>query len=323
MNFSDYKTWQKSVLENHAPLRLDCLNPFIAMKWSQKTGATATGHPTQMLQNVLGYGERDDIVKPIPGVRAALEDIFVDAKRNGWTLALPEDVYPFYWDAAERAGYDASTLIRFPTLPQPDFSPLSVAEDATIVVLTAPLSPLGRHLNEEEISFLSNWLEEDIERMLVLDTVYDYETPLHPSIWKLWESEQTIILNSMSKTHLQRGLFGIAMLPVGLLMAPKLRRPTPEGEQAATDALTHHPHHAVDQQRAFDAEWKRLTPAIEKMTGQTFTPPENGYMATVNISFQDALSEHNTLVVPASVFGSKKPNLSILTCLHDIGQHQA
>lgn len=323
MNFSDYKIWQKSILETHSPLRLDCLNPFIAMNWSQKIGGQATGNPTTVLQNLLGYGDRDDIVKPIPGVRAALEDIFIDAKRNGWTLALPEDVYPFYWDAAERAGYDTSSLIRFPTLPQPDFTPLNDTDDATIVVLTAPLSPLGRHLTEEEITFLMNWLEEDIERMLVLDSVYAYGAPLHQSLWRLWGSEQTIILNSLSKTHLQRGLFGIAMIPVGLLMAPQLRQPTDEGVQAAIDALTHHPHHAADQQRAFDAEWKRLTPAIQKMTGQTFTPPENGYMAPVTISAQDALTKHNTLVVPASVFGSKDPNLSIVTCLHDISKHQA
>lgn len=322
MNFSDYKIWQKAVLETQTPVRLDCLNPFIAMRWSQKEGQGASGDPVSMLQSLLGYADSQASVSAVSGVRTALEDIFGEAKRKGWTLALPEDVYPFYWEAADRAGYTRSAVISFPTLPGPDFTPLNQASGPTVCVLTAPLSPLGRHLTTQEVAALEQWLAKDQARMLVLDSVYAYQAPLHASLRRLWESGQTIILNSLSKTHLQRGLFGLALCPAHSKLSPQFRAPTVEGVQAAVDALTHHRHHARDQQTAFDAEWRRLTPLIESMTGQAFTPPENGYLVPVPISVERALAEHNVLLVPASVFGSALADLSIATCLHDISLYQ-
>lgn len=322
LNFSDYKAWQKTILKTHDPLRLDCLNPFIAMRWSQQTGTDVTGDPTSMLTTLLGHTPSNSHIYPVPGVRSALEDIFIHASHHGWSLALPQDVYPFYWDAATRAGHDTSAIVPFRTLPTPDLTALNTVSGPTLAVITAPVSPLGRHLTPAEIAHLTQWLTEDKTRILVLDTVYAYQTPLHPGLEPLWKTNQTIVLNSLSKTHLQRGLFGVAILPQQTLFNPTLRTPTFEGTQAARNALTHHPHHARDQQQAFTREWERLAPKIETMTGQSFTPPENGYMAPVPIAFDDALTTHNTLLVPASVFGSLNPNLSIATCLHDISSHQ-
>lgn len=316
MNFSEFKTWRDMRLTETSPVRLDCLNPFIAMRWTASELEPATGlMATESLGGSLGFAERKKDLVDVPGVRSALEDIFDHYGKRGWSLWLPEDVYPFYWEAA-RPHFKA--INSFPTLPQPDLSGLTSALGPSLAVVTAPWSPLGRHANPNEVEALRSWLLAAPDRLLVLDTVYSYRTVLHPSLWALWETGRVIVLSSLSKTHLQRGMFGIAALPSGLTDQPAFRGAAPERHDVACSAIQADPHHGVRQQEFFDREWLRLSPVIEKITGHPFVAPENGYMACIKANCQRALEEHNVMVVPGSVFGSSDPNLSIVTCLYEM-----
>jgi aspartate/methionine/tyrosine aminotransferase len=316
MNFSEFKAWRDMRLAEMNPVRLDCLNPFIAMRWTASEFDPAVGHvATEALGASLGFAVSKRDLVDVPGVRSALGDIFRHYAKRGWSLWLPKDVYPFYWEAA-RSNF--GEIRSFPTLPQPDLSGLAGASGPSIAVVTAPWSPLGRHASPDEVEALRSWLLAAPDRILVLDTVYSYRAVLHPSLWALWETGRVIVLSSLSKTHLQRGMFGIAAVPSSLPDQPAFRHAGADRHEVAYAAIQADPGHGERQQKLFNREWLRLTPMIERITGSSFEPPENGYMACINANYQRALRDHNVLVVPGSVFGSEDPDISIATCLYEM-----
>lgn len=74
------------------------------------------------------------------------------------------------------------------------------------------------------------------------------------------------------------------------------------------------------QQAAFRREWARIAPAL-RAAAPAWQPPETGYFALVDRDPAALLAEHGVLVVPASVFGSARRDLCIVTCLHDLVAH--
>ena len=77
------------------------------------------------------------------------------------------------------------------------------------------------------------------------------------------------------------------------------------------------------QQNLFVEEWLRLTPQIRRVD-PFWQPPSNGYFSVMQIPFTELFEAWSILSVPASVFGSARDDLSIISCLHDIsGMHNA
>ncbi len=320
MNRDEFTKLQAQMDARDDLLRLDSMNPFTTMSFLKQTFDLAAHCPqeTTLAQWAQSMDIADHAEKAIAakGVRAALTGMFKTYKAQGRELWLAEDVYPFYWQAAEEAGLTPKS---FKTLPAPDFSPLENASSDAVILLTSPVSPLGRDMTGAEREALEHWLESGSERRLILDTVYTYQRHFDDAARTLYEGGQTILLHSLSKSWLERGVFGIVLAPQDDLdtLRGAIEPPSPEACTSAYMAMVRQPDLPDTQQRTFTEEWNRLLPQIRAFDPD-FQPPESGYFGIVNAPYEEVLEKHNTLVIPASVFGSKNKNLSIVSCLQTL-----
>ena len=61
--------------------------------------------------------------------------------------------------------------------------------------------------------------------------------------------------------------------------------------------------------------WKVVLPSIRKIF-PSWTPPDVGYFSSLPASFGTLLENHAILSVPASIFGSRMSDVSVITCLY-------
>ena len=320
MNFQEYKLTRENILAKYSPLRLDCMNPFKAMDYLKDSKEASTARSVQetfeLLLSSIHAEEYRNLAIPTRGVRSSLDSLFEIIAQRKSDLWLPKDVYPFYWECTKSHKISPYS---FPTLPSPNFSFLKETSLDCFVLLTNPISPLGRALSENDYHQITAWLEQSKNRKIILDTVYSYGLHIDPISKKLYETGQCFITHSLSKAWLQRGIFGVLFTPepeyeVCLNM---ITSPNQLACDTAYEALSKSLKLPHLQQQAFDKEWQKLNSDIQNFDS-TFTPPSMGYFSCIKANFMDVLTAHNTLLVPASVFGSRDHNLSIATCLFNI-----
>ena len=325
MDFSAYKAWQAEVLaeveRSGQPVeRFDCLNPFLAMDFTRKW----TSAPPQDAQAALNAWIKLHHAHRLPvrwtatqGVRSALGGLMAAAQDRGMELWLPSDVYPFYAEEAERRAPRAP-LHRFATFPTPDFSPLRQAGPRALLVITNPLSPVGRFLSPLEMHHLAQWADEGPDRWVVLDGVYLYSNRLPRCFFPNLGSGRMLALFSLSKSWLLRGVFGTMAGPQGQgdwwheAVAP----PTQDASGNAHAALTEDPYMPLRQRQVFRAEWSRRGWKLDRYA-RPAPGPGRGYFQPVRINVQQAYERDRILVVPASVFGCPDPDWSVATCLYE------
>lgn len=322
MNRQEFTRFQDEMDQRLDVRRLDELNPFAAMaglkrRFNTASFADATGNDALDL-----WAQTMDVAKhraqavTTAGVRAALGSLFSLFAKEARPLFLPEDIYPFYAQAAIENNLSPRT---FPTLPQPDFAALKDAAPGSVALLSNPLTPLGRALSECETASLVDWLRQSKDRRLVLDTVYAYRGGFDGATRTLLETDQCFIAHSLSKAWLERGVFGVVIAPEN--DREKLRgHVEPASKQAsaaAFSALRHQADLPRLQQSIFRQKWDKLAPVIRQFDPD-FKAPDSGYLALVNAPYEKVLADHNTLLVPASVFGSHKQNLSVASCLERV-----
>ena len=332
MDYAAYKQFRNELLRERQLLRLDCMNPAQALApWSNaipkqtvKAGgmqaiaawSKASGVALDSQRSVMGRGVRD-----------LLAAVFSCALKGGEELWLPEDVYPVYWELARHAALSPQP---FATLPQPNWEFLSQTGECSAALLPVPLSPLGRLLTDAETDAetdaLVRWLRGSRHRLLILDAVYTYDFSASRSFTDLFLGEygdQCIVLWSCTKSWLSPGSLGLAAVPHDL--APALQNhivpPSEDDFGRIVATLEAHPDLPRMQQAAFDREWQRLAPHIRKAVPD-WQPPATGYFSVVPIPFAKLLDEHGALSVPASVFGARHDDVSIVTCLHDLIVHE-
>lgn len=319
MNRDEFVIFKNEITAQRSLLRLDCMNPFAAMRYLKKD-FTAAARPSADV--IALWAERMDMqtyqaqALASPGVRQTLRDLFGLFSSQKKDLWLPEDVYPFYWEAAQDQGLSIKS---FPTLPTPDFTPLDQASENSVALITNPVSPLGRRMNTQEAGALKKWLGESKDRRVILDTVYSYTHGFDTETLGLLETNQCYVAHSLSKAWLERGVFGILVPPKQDRDTCKaiLQTPPQEACNSAYVALDLQPEMPLIQQRDFSREWQKLTPAIRAFAPD-FVAPDTGYFAAINAPYDKVLAQHNALVIPGSVFGSKKPEISVVSCLFDI-----
>jgi aspartate/methionine/tyrosine aminotransferase len=276
-------------------------------EWSKATGIALDPERT-----VIGRGVRD-----------LLSATFSHVLKRGEELWLPEDVYPVYWELARCAQLNARPFV---TLPQPNWDFLAQTSARSAIVLPIPLSPLGRWPAEGEIAALNRWLLGSRHRFLILDAVYTFNFRASRGIWDSFvmeNSEQCMMLWSCSKSWLMRGLLGLAAVPGRLASSLEghAQRPTETDLGKIHGVLTARPDLPRWQQEAFNREWRRLAPDI-RSAAPDWQPPAAGYFSIVSAPFATLLDEHDILSVPASVFGTRHNDFSIVTCLHDLAAQE-
>ncbi|MBM4362934.1 MAG: aminotransferase class I/II-fold pyridoxal phosphate-dependent enzyme, partial [Deltaproteobacteria bacterium] len=205
-----------------------------------------------------------------------------------------------------------------------DWARLADASRRAALVCPIPLSPLGRYPDASEMRSLAAWLAESSERYVLVDAVYAYDfRTLVRVAAPLTDTGRAIVLFSCAKAWLMPSALGVAWASASLHAELRSRvtiRPSPK-PSLASSWLAARPDLPGEQQRAFSREWRRLAPRIQAAS-PAWAPPETGYLSVVARPFEEILERYDVLAVPASVFGSSSRAHSVVSCLHDLVEHE-
>jgi len=312
MNFQAYKEVARGILASEAGarlVRLDCMNPVKAlagMRPSFRMAPTPASVPDLegAWRKRWGLTGVEGTVRLSTGVRPMLARLFASFARDGRRLLAPEDVYPVYLELAGRAGV---TLNTFPTVPQPRLPEVGVARGPEGLLLPEPLVPLGRGLTDSEAMQIQSWLDEDRERLLLLDCVYTFSERFTRTAETLLAGGRTVLLHSLAKGFLSPDVAGFAIGPASILA--EMAHDIADGTLATAVQLL---QDASDLPQRLATEFSRRWGALSQTTG--LQVPATGYFSVLPVPFDELLAR-GQLAVPGSVFGSRTGDWSAVTCL--------
>lgn len=255
------------------------------------------------------------------GVRQSLSALFTHWAATGARVLLPADTYPVYAELAQVAGCPFRT---YRTFPEVDFSALPAStSDVDVLLLPLPLKPRGGLLDSKEQRKLFAWLHSGINRRLVLDTVYNFDTKLQQLSRALFAFDQTIVLHSLSKAWARPLVTGVALLPAQdeAELAPVLRAlPVDRENLRLGQALLAHdreqPVHLVSYLKVRQDELCAMLTKHDIAADAVKTTEEPGqYLFVLPVDWRKLLNEHLLLALPLSVFGSDVPGYSVVSSL--------
>jgi len=324
MNFAEFQQSQERILRERESV-LDCAETNLYRALA-RLSPPATPPPSTTIHRchlatewVACFGFAHETARRALvscGVRDSLAILFQHYAGANSRLWLPRDNYPVYAELARSAGLTTS---EFPTLNEivwPDAKPANAAE---ILLLTNPLKPAGCWLNSRDVQQLEAWLAQDARRRLLLDAVYTFGTEFHPTTLRLLKTRQAILLHSVTKGWLHPRLFGVALVPEAdfATLAPVFRaKPPPQPNLSrARELLTQHRATPAAVATALACAREKFAAAMP----QTIQLPQSGdapgYFFPVDAPWQILLDRHGILGLPASVFGSQREDITILSSL--------
>jgi aspartate/methionine/tyrosine aminotransferase len=250
------------------------------------------------------------------GVRDSLSRLFQYGAGAQVALWIPKDNYPVYGELARAAGFSPR---EFPTLPEtvwPDGPP---APGPEWLLVTNPLKPAGRFLAAQDVESLGRWLSASPSRRLLLDAVYTFDTRFHPGTLALLESGRTILLHSLTKGWLHPRLFGVALIPEAdaAALTPAFRGDPPPQENLARARNLMGTHAAMPDRvaRSLASAMSRLREFLPFPAPPPHPDSTAGYFLTIQRSWRELLETQNILSLPATVFGSSREDLTVLSSL--------
>lgn len=281
--FVEFKRQVAEALEqNPKLLRLDCLNPVKAIPHEFSDYIPNIGIDDAW-KNFLKLDYKHFFYTS--GVRDSLSQLLPLLKNR--KIAIPQDVYPVYQQLAAE-----NDTVEYRTLPYFNIQEALITDT---VLMTFPF--MGTDLTDSEIDVLCDWLGKDPNSLLIIDRVYDYE---NRNIQKLIDTNQVIVLYSLSKAFLSPGVMGLAVVPEPY----KIKTEKNWDENKAKSILSH-----VDfpkkQIAIFKYRWNKL--------GYNRYPSYSKCLQRASENFL----ENKILAVPGDVYNSKNPMVSIVTCLHE------
>jgi len=313
MDYKAYKRWQKEYLEkNPSVFRADCMNPFISMNYLVESIETKAKNITQEMlfekwQEVSEINFSSDNVVLTRGVRHSLSKLFHLFTEE--TIYLPEDVYPRYFELAKE-----NTVKTFVSYPKVDWQGLEGVQNA-VVLFTIPFTPMGKRVDEEAIKKLEKLLERG--NTIIIDAVYDYDVVENfKKLEVLFDKGAVFWLHSLSKSYLSPEVLGINYVSSSVYQIYFENAFSSYGFQnevsynRAYEIMCSKPTLPDLQQQEFRKGFEYLS----KKTGLSIEKNEMAYFSVVQEPFESLLAR-NILGIPASVFGSKSTNLTIVTGL--------
>ncbi len=268
------------------------------------------GLPVSMSEHALISG----------GVRWSLNKIFQNLPADQVMIYLPSDVYPVYQDLARKAGHDYQ---EYPTLPVPAFPSEVIGDNKTEFLLIAnPMKPLGKGLTERDVYALNMWANSKPNRTVIIDGVYDLGMTMHSASKILIAGIRTIYLSSISKSNLYPATFGVCLVSPTTPFFQDIR------EAFVKDKISQS-QLRIGQASLEDRNKSARTIAAELNSRRSVlldvlsddlrrhankSDPDS-YMFTLPIDYMTLLKDYHIFAIPASVFGSKTWNGSILTTL--------
>lgn len=250
------------------------------------------------------------------GVRDSLARLFghyASQRARAW---LPSDTYPVFHELAAAAKLPVQ---EYSTLPEPVWPTKPAGDGVEIMLITNPMKPLGRWLSPEDVAALKAWLGGLPRRRLLIDTVYTFGTTFHETTLELVRGGQSILLHSLTKGWLRPRLFGVAVVPPDDLtaLAPVFRQaPPPQSSLAeARWLMSDHQQKPERVRFAIDSANRNLGAKFPQLFPSGSALEATGYFHLVHKPWAALLAEDRMLGIPATVFGSKREDITVLSSL--------
>ena len=346
MSFRQVKNSLVEELEQQkiSPQRLDCMNPPVALSHYLVKPEPDEESPrlSTEAEVMKAWSAATGVSGPLVMTAGVRESLFQSFKYflgkygvDNVTFQLPQDTYPKY-QLLLNAANPAAKVATFETLGTSFTKGMRFDTEGQcqVTVLAMPLSPGGRWLKDKELKYLCTQLSKAENNYLLLDMVYtfDYEKA-RTSLQGLMATGKVFACFSMSKGFLSPFLddpeeipsksfgAGFALTPdleneLSLYLAENAHKPSERALGQALTRLEKQPQLPFQLNYRFKKQWDKLKPALLQMDPM-WKAPENSYFSTVHGNWTEHLEADN-VCVPASVFGSKKEALSVVTCLYDI-----
>ena len=323
MNFISFQEQRKALLEKR-PKLLDCAETNLYRALSHLI-PTLPPPPKDKVhrchlatQWVEFFGFSNDLSKRSLiscGVRDSLARLFGHYTKKNTRLWLPADNYPVYQDLAMAAHIKP---LSFATLPNVQW-PTAVPTDQTeILLITHPLKPCGRLLDEKDLVHLKNWLGASSHRRVILDTVYILEPRFDTITLDLLATDQVILLHSLTKGWLHPKLFGVALVPEqdAAELTPVFRHESPPQANLASARYLLSDHAQMPNQIALALEFakKKLGERQPDLFRKCLPTQPSSYFFPIQFSWQQLLGK-GILGLPTSTFGSSREDFSLLSSL--------
>lgn len=324
MNFADFQQLRATVIREQ-PSVIDCAetNLYSTLKGLIPPIGHAPDKTVHRCHLASEWADRFDLPAEVArraliscGVRDSLGLLFGYYAGTGARVWLPSDNYPVYGELAKAAGLECH---KFPTLPEPIWPGAVAATGDEILVVTNPLKPLGRWLTATDVFTLKEWLNSSPRRRVILDVVYTFETRFHATTLDLLATGQVLLLHSLTKGWLHPRLFGVALVPDS--DAPTLTpvfRAHPPSQHNLARARELIASHSCMPGDILSALSTARTDLLRALPGKVKPPPMEsapGYFTPVAAPWRRLLKDHNILGLPATVFGSRNEDITILSSL--------
>lgn len=332
-NYDNYQVWKavKGILLSDSQIqliRLDCLNPIKAIKYQPKLDTKVKSvNPLKSLNNINVY--QGSVQVTSMGVRDSINSLFSVINRLNYKLLIPNDVYPVYSQIALK------NMIQFDTYTSVNKSIDYIFKtyvnqysyDKICILMTIPHVPTGKLINDDDTNIIIDWLTGDKKHILIIDCVYTYDFSIYQNQFaKLFNTQQVILCNSLSKSFLLPLHYGIIHLPKRLsnwVSFLKVTKPTSDlvnKTEGILQSCYNLPEYQMD---FFKSKWVNLKPLITSIYPK-WQIPENGYLSTLPIDYRYLFQKHNVLAIPSHVYSTNTADLdiqdkpySIISCLYD------
>jgi len=283
MDYASFNKYRRS-LPKHL-LALDDLNPYPLLSRVASISST----------NSFTISNAGDFLCTASGVREILKIQFKHFSDNGYSIILPSDSYPVYFQLPP---VNANVLVYHSYNSQhwrlPDI-------DNAIALVTNPMAAQGSYLAASVLEQLDFWLCQRQQRWLIVDQVYDYFNKCRDF---RFNSNNVIYVGSLSKLALKPGDYGWAT-----------SRNKFNGGNKTNSAGTVSTH-AEFLSAHYAKAWKKLTPQLLAMC-ENWQAPEIGYLSIMPLP-QQALLQHNVAAIPISVFGVRANDACVVSCLSEV-----
>lgn len=306
MDFNEYKIYrEKKILENNDLIDLGNNNLYEFFSKIKQDLEKSPEYCSFNSMNVKYYrchtveaylkklGLPDEL-KKITGASLGIRQSLVEVLFKQYQqLIIPKDVYPFYSD-------NSNSIYQYQTYG--NFELFSNIPDGELLICY-PMKPNNRNFSPKEWVNLQSFLKHKTSNRIIFDMVYLTDWKIPQEILELYNTNQVIMLHSLSKTYLIPNCFGIAILPNnddGLFLYNQFRLINKNEHKLKianfylqNSELIHQYNKNIKNQLFISNS------ILQRKYGYDFG---SGYLLVVNETYISLLAK-NILAIPGSVFG--------------------
>lgn len=280
-------------------------------------------HRCHLVEDFLRFYELDDIIDKrhvgySEGVRQSLSVIMELWKDKAWLIA--GDNYPYYTYKAKKTGLKFHTFdtleSNLDVINNADNENTAGNASSEVLLLTYPLKPSGMDYTQQDWLALETWLQEGKERHIIIDAVYAFDLKDEAELFRLFvDTRQVTILYSLSKAFAAPGIAGFTFSYDDDIREALKGLSKDDAKMRLCYLIFNKNSGRARRQQVSQTLCRQYYKAMELGLIQDFADIENmggtpGYLFYVHDGLPVA---HDTLVIPASVYGSDRHGYIVST----------